>query len=335
MFQVQFKSTVICSKCNYQSSKYETDMMLSLPLPQHNNKQKISPNNCTKQTEQQKQNKQRRSLYAHLILSNQPTIKQITQETDDESKSKFYVDPNESVQTNLDDEDKLESRELIAPFHVKIGVNIQITNSIDLNQCANDSSCSSVSSTTSSISSTSSASSSSSCCTSNQTMNRNSTVLNPTIGDLRRYVAATYQLRYSDLVFIDLNRIQLVLNDSQSIKDNFLINKYNDFIRTNIIDSMCIVELNCPTVQIEPQMPLINVIAINVYYETPSPFALNQQVDQPNDSKPGKKCVCYGLPFALLINRDCSYSDLCKKLLEAQFKYFKDKIMLKYKVKLH
>lgn len=35
LFQIEFKSTVICSQCNYQSSKYENDMMLSLPLPQN------------------------------------------------------------------------------------------------------------------------------------------------------------------------------------------------------------------------------------------------------------------------------------------------------------
>lgn len=35
LFQIEFKSTVICSKCHYQSSKFENDMMLSLPLPQN------------------------------------------------------------------------------------------------------------------------------------------------------------------------------------------------------------------------------------------------------------------------------------------------------------
>ena len=93
------------------------------------------------------------------------------------------------------------------------------------------------------------------------------------------------------------------------------------------------VELNSPAVKTQPNMPLINIIGINVYYETISSYNNQQQQQTDNcDSKPTKKCVCYGLPFVLLINRDCSYSDLCKKLLEAQFKYFKDKIMLKYKV---
>jgi len=362
LFQVQFKSTVICSKCNYQSNKYETDMMLSLPLPQQQNtktKQNVNKQQVNIQSDQQQVNKkQRRSLFANLVLSNQISVRYITNENissvgdtfdqNDSCKSRFYTN-NESIQSSIDINDTVDSaKTYTCPFHVKIGVNIQISSSgiesMPSNMCvngSNDSNCSSVSSTTSSISSQSSAgsvgSSTSSCCPNSQLpngCNRSSTVLNPTIGDLRRYVSASYQLRHADLVFIDLNRIQLLLSDCQSIKDNFLSNKYNDFIRTNIIDSMCIVELNCPTVRVQPNMPLINVIGINVYYETISSYNLGNQNQQSDhcEAKPTKKCVCYGLPFVLLINRDCSYSDLCKKLLEAQFKYFKDKIMLKYKV---
>jgi hypothetical protein len=375
LFQVQFKSTVICSKCNYKSSKYETDMMLSLPLPQkntnttnnnNNNKNKQATNKTTTTTTNELKQKQRRSLYAHLILSNQPSIKNITDHQDltnqqlERSRSKFYMPTtnNDSVESKLDESEKSENesneKAYLAPFHVKIGINIQIS-SVN-NECTKattictnnnnnkngDSSCSSVSSTTSSISSTSSVavssssstSSSASSCPSSSSSNNNLLVSSITINELRRNIASTYQLRYSDLVFIDLNRIQLILNDSQSVKDTFLVNKYNnDLIRANTIDSLCVVELNSPTVKTQPNMPLINIIGINVYYETISSYNNQQQQQTDNcDSKPTKKCVCYGLPFVLLINRDCSYSDLCKKLLEAQFKYFKDKIMLKYKV---
>jgi len=221
---------------------------------------------------------------------------------------------NDSIESKLDESDlKSESNDLnemktyLAPFHVKIGINIQVNMNNNNNECKKstaapicnnkqngDSSCSSVSSTTSSISSSSSAAVSSTSSTSCPTANSQSSaaassssnnilVSSITINELRRNIAATYQLRFSDLVFIDLNRIQLILNDSQSVKDTFLVNnnnnnnynKYNDLIRTTI-DSLCVVELNSPSVKTQPNMPLINIIGINVYYETVSSYT-NQQ----------------------------------------------------------
>ena len=112
-----------------------------------------------------------------------------------------------------------------------------------------------------------------------------------------------YQLRSGDLVFINLNRIQQTFTDEQMIRENFLNNnspmssseqldKKND----NLINPMCIVELNsCP---VSKTAPLINIIGINVYYES------THLLDH-NGNGFSRKCVCYGLPFVILINRDC------------------------------
>ena len=140
-----------------------------------------------------------------------------------------------------------------------------------------------------------------------------------TSGDLRRYISTTYQLRSSELVFINLSHIEQSPSDNQALQDS-------SFLTT---DAMCVMELH-PLMpnkdnnsvnnnRTETQIiPLMNVIGINVYY----------QEDTSN-----RRLVCHGMPFVLLINRDCTYSELCRKLLEAQCKYFKDKNMLKYKVR--
>ena len=150
-------------------------------------------------------------------------------------------------------------------------------------------------------------------------------ITNPSVADFREYISFCYQLQANDLVFINLNHIQTNLTDDQTIKEAFFVNPSSCSGQSNrnsgsnkvenLIDSMCIMELNCPSSvnKSEPHMPLINIIGINVYYE----------------GSEAKRLVCYGLPFVLLINRDCSYSELCRKLLEAQSKYFKEKVFFK------
>ena len=133
LFQVEFKSTVVCSKCNYKSKKFETDMMLSLPLPQHQTPKQSKPNGAAA-------SKQRRSIYPHLILTNQASIRAITtpepaaSQSDGTlpSKSKFYLSPthqvNNTIYSNGNPTNTSNSESsYIAPFHVKIGVNIQLT----------------------------------------------------------------------------------------------------------------------------------------------------------------------------------------------------------------
>jgi len=242
LVQVKFKSTLNCTKCNYESSKYESDMMLSLPLPQF---------------------KKRRSFYAHLILNNNESIKSFLSDSvnDLDSKSKFYVNPD------------ADSGTFQTPFHVSIGINVLV-----------DANCESIST-------------------------QDGTIINPSVEDLRRYIQQAHDLQH--IVFYDLNDSKCHLSDRVSVKEQFGL-----MTNPNSVDSMCIVELNKLPVAQAQSTPFINLIAMNVYYDA-------------------DKLLSYGLPFSLLINRDCSYKDLCKKLLESQSKYFKDKNVLKYKVSFH
>jgi ubiquitin C-terminal hydrolase len=264
LVQVKFKSTVVCSKCQYKSSKYETDMMLSIPLPQYQQSSKLN----NKSTSSINSNiPLRRSLYIHLILTNPTSIKSLL------------------MNANGD----LNENSLFAPFHSKIAVNVHISNDSSYTR----ESFISYGNTNYS--------------------NNNGTVINPNFADLRRYIESAYQLAQSNLVFLDINNIRENLNDTQSVKQNFLNQNDPSLPFLNSSDSITIIELNhMPQMN---QMPLINIICINVYYQ------------QHNQSK---KCFFYGLPFVLLINRDCSYSELCKKVLESQSKLFKDKNILKY-----
>lgn len=137
---------------------------------------------------------------------------------------------------------------------------------------------------------------------------------------------------------MNLSHIEKNLTDEQSIKEAFFVsspskpatnttNTTNTASRSakctdSLVDSMCIMELSSlsapSSVGASQQLPLINIIGINVYQ------------DQQSSSRSG--LVCHGLPFVLVINRDCSYSQLCRQLLEAQSKYFKDnRGLLKYK----
>lgn len=129
------------------------------------------------------------------------------------------------------------------------------------------------------------------------------TVINPNFNDLRLHIESSYKLNKMNLVFFDLNQVDNVIFDEQSIKQ---------YHRSSSLVALELVHLPPNT-----QMPFINIVSVNVY----------QQQQQSGS----RKSLTYGLPFAVLINRDCSYSELCQKLLEAQSKYLKDKNMLKYK----
>jgi len=263
LFQVEFKSTVVCSTCGYRSSKYETDMMLSLPLPQNQNKPFLSTS--TKSV-------QNRSLFISLILVNQNSIKKMLTNGDESnnqdstsSKSKFYVP---ELASSIDNP---------SPLHVKIACNINMSEDVSYSLSA----------------------------------------VNPSLADLRRYLSSSYYLESNHLVFINLNQVETNLTDSETIREVLCSNTETGLMN----DSMCVVELQPPLLntRIEAQLPFINVVGLNVYF------------DEKTGSVKQQRLVCYGLPFVLLVNRTSSYSELCRQLLEAQSKHFKDRNMLKYK----
>jgi hypothetical protein len=310
--------------CNFQSSKIETDMMLSLPLPQTSNNSKM--NGITSTTDGIKP-PIRRSLYANLILNNPQSIKHLTashqqnfssssssstftqpishlsdsldstsNEFNSMSRSKFYMSENNKSNYSHTN----EINDCIPPYHVKIGVNIHISNDSSYTRDLINL---------------------------NNSTNSTSTVINPDFNDLKTYFKTTYYLDHSDLVFVNLNQNLIKLNDSKSVKEHFFQDTNTvDSSEFKIEDSMCVIEI-----PIKTQQPLINIIALNVYVQQKQ----NQYIfDQVNDVYNSNKYIStFGLPFAILINRDCSYSELCKKLLESQAKYLKDKNVLKYKVR--
>ena len=324
LVKVKFKSTVTCSICSFQSNKYETDMMLSLPLPQSSNNVKLSQNSSGPKSPI------RRSLYAHLILSNAQSIKHITasQSQNFSSTSSASSGVSYTQSTNADYLDSCEFNPVskskfympesmgsndtpISPYHVKIGVNIHVSND---NSFTRD------------------------LANSNSIKSATSTVVNPDFNDLKTYFKNTYNLEQSDLIFVDLNRTLSRLSDVKSVKKVFFPEENtsdpNEYVQTSqdnltlIEDSMCIVELHQKPSDKTIQLPLINIIALNVYFVS-NKYAFDQNSEI---SKSSRKFLCYGLPFAVLINRDCSYAELCKKLLESQSKYLRDKNILKYKV---
>ena len=297
--------------------------MLSLPLPQSSINSKTS-----EYIPESPKLPIRRSLYANLILNNPQSIKFITasyqqnyasfsytpfsqsssrasdsldsssNDYSSQSKSKFYLPENNGViNTN-------GVNEFLAPYHVKIGVNLHISNDrsytrdlVNLNNSSNST----------------------------------STVVNPNFSDLKAYFKNTYNLDQSDLVFLNLNHTLCKLSDTKSVKqilfqDKNNVDNSNLEIEENnpkIEDFMCVIEIPLKT-----QQPLINIVALNVYFlqtkQNQSDYVLN---------KSNKQFFTYGLPFTFLINRDCSYSELCKQLLESQSKNLKDKNVLKYKVR--
>jgi hypothetical protein len=105
------------------------------------------------------------------------------------------------------------------------------------------------------------------------------------------------------LVFLSLGHVEATLSETQILQESHL-------------DSLCILELHSPlpSAHTETQLPFINIIGINVFLEE-------------------QRLVCHGLPFVLIVNRTCGYSELCRKLLEVQSRHFKDRNMLKYKVR--
>ena len=141
--------------------------MLSLPLPQSIVSSKVMSNAVNPKPPR------RRSLYANLILNNAQSIKNITVNTssfsqpssnyfqfdrldsNELSKSKFYVSDNvgNSYSNGLIDSQS-------APYHVKIGVNIHVSND---NSNARD------------------------LINLNDTKNSSSTVINPDFNDLKTY----------------------------------------------------------------------------------------------------------------------------------------------------
>ncbi len=289
LFKVEFKSSVICSKCKYKSTKNETDMMLSLPLPQMNANTRQQQQRVTSQRPLPPKKYQRKSLYANLILSNSASIRYFLNSTQliSVNSSNQLNMPEYSYSTmNTNTTTPSISTAIQTPVNVRIAFNVHITSEdayyakelVKLNETST-----------------------------------NNTVINPDFNDLRHYLGSTYQLDESLLVFVDMQATHSDLNDAWSVKEK-IIRSCSPFY---------VVELNqiAPpsSEQQQQQVPMINIVAFNVYSEV-------RQHD--------RVMLNFGLPFAVLINRDCTYAELCKKLLESQAKYFKDKNILKYKVKI-
>jgi hypothetical protein len=271
LFKVEFKSSVICSKCKYKSTKNETDMMLSLPLPQIDSN---NPHRAISQRPLPPKKYQRKSLYANLILSNSSSVRYFLNSTQ-------LISVNSSNQLNMPDYSYSSvntSATIQTPVNVGIAFNVHVTSEdvyyekelVKLSETST-----------------------------------NNTVINPDFHDLRHYLGSTYQLDESLLVFVDMQSTHNDLNDAWSVKEKIIRPRATFYV----------VELN----QIAPseQVPMINIVGFNVYNETRH----NERV-----------MLNFGLPFSVLINRDCTYAELCKKLLESQAKYFKDRNILKYKV---
>lgn len=135
-----------------------------------------------------------------------------------------------------------------------------------------------------------------------------STVLNPTYGDLRVYVETACKLSGGmGVVFVDLLQPECFVCELDSLKDA------HPSIRLFAVE-LPSGESGEP--QSSPPPPMIHIVAVNV-----CPAARGQA---------GVRA--HGLPFALATNRDCSYAELCRKLLEAQLKLFVDRSVVKYRV---
>lgn len=277
LFKVEFKSTVICSKCKYKSTKCETDMMLSLPLPQqHANGFKpatIQPPPLKKY--------QRKSLYANIIFTNQFTWRQFL------PSAQFVTENNQNISM---------SNGMMMPLNVKIAFNVHMTTDDaypdrELVRLSDSSA--------------------------------NNTVINPAFADLRHYLSSMYKLDEARLVFVDLAETADDLVDTASVRERIVKSRGRLAVDSDQEPTLFVVELNSQQAAPGEQemLPLINLIAFNVYYKQTSRSTTNERV-----------MINFGVPFVVLINRDCSYSELCQKLLETQVKYFKDKNILKYKV---
>jgi hypothetical protein len=288
LFKVEFKSSVICSKCKYKSVKFETDMMLSLPLPQVNsNFNAQQPRMHAGHRPLPPKKFQRKSLYANLVLSNASSIRYFLNSTQLISVSHSGGQLNNiSAQQQLSPQMISSDAAIQSPVNVRIAFNVHITTEdayyekelVKLSESST-----------------------------------NNTVVNPDFHDLRHYLGTTYQLDESLLVFVDMHATHTDLSDAWPVREKI--------IRANAL--LYVVEL-AQTLQpnVEQQVPMINIVAFNVYGEARAQHERGGGVQN------------FGLPFVVLINRDCAYGELCKRLLEAQVKYFKDKNILKYKVNI-
>lgn len=150
-----------------------------------------------------------------------------------------------------------------------------------------------------------------------------STVLNPTYGDLRQYIAESCKLPphiASSLIFIDSTQPDAYLSDHDSVKETFTHRGDVFALELSTPQQPATPQSQQQQQQSQPTQPMISLVAINVYPRVASTGA------------GGSRLAAYGLPFSLLINRDCSYAELCCKILDSQAKYFKDRNMLKYRV---
>ena len=296
LFKVEFKSTVTCSKCKYRSTKYETDMMLSLPLPQTangSNPQQQQQHNMRIAKPLPPKRYQRKSLYANLILTSHESIRSFLNTTQltavnplsnlapfASAESQAHSMNGSKVFYNFQTGSPSMPPTVTAPVNIKVALNVHVTTDDDYYEKEMVK-----------LSETST----------------NNTVINPDFHDLKHYLGSTYQINESSLVFVDFQNTFCDLNDEWSVKEKIIKNN----------SSLFVVELSSVAAQ-NDQTPLINIIAFNVSYET----------------RQHERLSCnFGSPFVVLINRDCSYADLCKKLLEQQAKYFKDMNILKYKVR--
>lgn len=146
-----------------------------------------------------------------------------------------------------------------------------------------------------------------------------STVLNPTYSDLRHYVESACKLSSKtgqSLVFVDLIQPEAFLSDGDSLKETHA-HKGDVFVLESLTASSASSTNPVSNASQQHSQPLISLVAVNVY-----------------PSRAGR-LVSHGLPFSALINRDCSYAELCRKLLESQTKYLKDRNMLKYRELAH
>lgn len=250
LFQIEFKSTVTCSKCNYKSSKLETDMMLSLPLPQAGShmrdKFRIS----------------KHTLYTYFIVTSEKTLKNLLAEADgpyENVKSKFYIDQ---------DSDRC--------FKIPSIVHLCVENLLSK---------------------------------SNESFSRLRSKINPTFRDLRFFLARCLSINPESLLMFQMNKVDRVISDTDQVRDVFYPSMSN-----SALSNFYIFEINEDKKPSRPVQPVINLHCFNVY-ETET-----------------NANTCYGLPFLIKINRDCSYSDLSQRILTAQSKLLNQDKLEKYKV---
>jgi ubiquitin C-terminal hydrolase len=314
LFQIKFKSTLICSVCNHESSKYETDMILSLPLPQYKHQlSRFNSNNNEIIEPSLKTNRLKRfSIYLTMIFNDFESLKRVVNNSiewpsdpiNDQSQ-KFeqavYSDYNNKKVSSqpLNHNSGIESTATRSTFYIdnsttidgdnnriKIGFNIYLQNNHSSSSLLPNS-------------------------ISNLLSKLDLDIVNPRVRDLKRYLTNfnIYKQHHSwsksmnddQFVLFDSKKMTL-LNDNDSINDTY--NSHDPLPSLTLLQLYPI---------LDEQIPLINIININCYYD------------------PLKRhFVSHGFPSILLMNRDCTYSELCYKILENQLTSFKDRNILKY-----